>query len=135
MRVISELSRDLITRKIKKYEKDYPLHSCIHRRYIAEAEGSTEWLEDYPITEEMNYGYNEFTASVDTIIMGGRSYREVLNMDIIGHYKDQQIYVVTRGWTERTVDNVDFITDNVIDRIRELRNGEGRISGCLAEVN
>ncbi len=83
----------------------------------------------------MNYGYNEFTASVDTIIMGGRSYREVLNMDIIGHYKDQQIYVVTRGWTERTVDNVDFITDNVIDRIRELRNGEGRISGCLAEVN
>ena len=94
--------------------------------YIAEAEGSTEWLEDYPITEEMNYGYNEFTASVDTIIMGGRSYREVLNMDIIGHYKDQQIYVVTRGWTERTVDNVDFITDNVIDRIRELRNGEGK---------
>ena len=94
--------------------------------YIADTEGTTEWLEEFPITEEMNYGYNDFIASVDTILMGGRSYREVLNMEAIEHYKNHQIYVITRGWTEKATDNVDFITDNVIDRIRQLRNGEGK---------
>ena len=126
LRAISELSKDSITRKIKSMKKIILYIAASIDGYIAEAEGSTEWLEDYPITEKMNYGYNEFMASVDTIIMGGRSYREVLNMDIIGHYKDRQIYVVTRGWTEKTVDNVDFIMDNVINRIRQLRDGAGK---------
>jgi dihydrofolate reductase len=95
-------------------------------RYIADTHGTVEWLENFPITEEMNYGYKEFIASVDTILMGGRSYREVLNMEAIRHYKNQQIYVVTRGWTEKMTDNVDFITDNVIERIKQLRDGEGK---------
>ena len=95
-------------------------------QHIAEPDGSTEWLSEFPITEEMNYGYNEFMDSVDTIFMGGRSYREVLNMEIIEHYKDQQIYVVTREWTEKASDNVNFISDNIIDRIHQLRNSEGK---------
>jgi dihydrofolate reductase len=94
--------------------------------YIADTHGTVEWLEDFPITEEMNYGYKEFVASVDTVLMGGRSYREVLNMEAIGHYKNQQIYVVTHGWTEKMTDNVNFITDNIIDHIRELRNDNGK---------
>ena len=93
---------------------------------IAEPNGGSEWLSEFPITEEINYGYKEFIDSVDTIIMGGRSYREVLNMEIIGHYKDQQIYVVTRGWTEKSTNNVNFITNNVIDNIQQLRNGAGK---------
>ena len=93
---------------------------------IAEPNGGTEWLLEFPITKEMNCGYSEFINSVDTIIMGGRSYREVLNMEIIGNYKNQQIYVVTRGWTEKAANNVDFITDNVIDHIRQLRDSKGK---------
>lgn len=94
--------------------------------YIADRHGTVEWLEDFPITSEMNYGYDEFMASIDSILMGGRSYREVLNMEAIGHYKNQQIYVVTRGWTEKMTDNVDFITDNIIDRIKQLRDSDGK---------
>ena len=92
---------------------------------IAEPDGGTEWLSEFHITEEMNYGYKEFIDSVDTIIMGGRSYREVLNMEIIEHYKDQQVYVVTRGWTE-AANNVKFITNKVIDNIRQLRDSKGK---------
>lgn len=94
--------------------------------YIADTHGTVEWLEDFPITAEMNYGYDDFIASVDTILMGGRSYREVLNMEVIDHYKNQQIYVITHGWTEKMTDNVDFITDNIIERIQQLRNSEGK---------
>ena len=93
---------------------------------IAEPDGGTEWLSEFPITKEMNYGYNEFIDSVDAIIMGGRSYREVLNMEMIEHYKNRQIYVVTRGWAEKAANNVNFITDNIIDHIRQIRDGAGK---------
>ena len=38
---------------------------------IAEPDGGIEWLSEFPITEEINYGYKEFMGSIDTIIMGG----------------------------------------------------------------
>ena len=43
---------------------------------IAEPGGGTEFLSGYPITETMDYGYREFFDSIDTIVMGGRSWRE-----------------------------------------------------------
>ncbi|WP_239058192.1 dihydrofolate reductase family protein [Bacteroides sp. 214] len=63
---------------------------------IAEPDGGIEWLSEFPITEEMNYGYKEFMDSIDTIIMGGRSWRELSNMDAMGAYADKVVYVVSR---------------------------------------
>ncbi|KAA6335017.1 hypothetical protein EZS27_016704 [termite gut metagenome] len=94
---------------------------------IADSSDSSDWLSEFPINEQMNYGYNEFIGSVDTVLMGGRSYRELLNMDVIWPYKEQTTYVVTRGWTEKaTAENVQFITDNVIETISRLRDGSGK---------
>lgn len=44
--------------------------------YIADINGELDWLSDYSITSELNYGYDEFFDSVDTVIMGGRTYRD-----------------------------------------------------------
>jgi len=120
---LSEIAERLILKDMRKIIL-YIAASLDQR--IAEPDGSSEWLTDFPITEKANYGYNDFIASIDTILMGGRSYREVLNMDIIGHYKNQQIYVITRGWTEKVAENVDFITDNIFEHIRKLRDSEGK---------
>lgn len=92
---------------------------------IAEPDGGIEWLSEFPITEEMNYGYKEFMASIDTIIMGGRSWRELSNMDAMGAYADKTIYVVSRhDWGEK--ENIKFITENIIGRIDDLRNEPGK---------
>lgn len=92
---------------------------------IAEPEGGIEWLSEFPITEEMNYGYKEFMASIDTIIMGGRSWRELSNMDTMGAYADKAVYVVSHhNWGE--TENIKFITENVIERIADLRNEQGK---------
>jgi dihydrofolate reductase len=73
----------------------------------------------------MNYGYKEFMASIDTIIMGGRSWRELSNMDAMGAYADKTVYVVSRhDWGEK--ENIKFITENVIERITTLRNELGK---------
>jgi Dihydrofolate reductase len=92
---------------------------------IAEPDGGIEWLSEFPITNEMNYGYKEFMASIDTIIMGGRSWREMSNMDAMGAYADKTVYVVSRhDWGDN--ENVNFITENVIEQITNLRNEPGK---------
>ena len=92
---------------------------------IAEPDGGIEWLSEYPITEEMNYGYKDFFASIDTIVMGGRSWREMSNMDAMGAYADKTVYVVSHhDWGEKG--NIKFITENVIEHISALRNEPGK---------
>ena len=91
---------------------------------IAEPDGSIEWLQEFPINEKMNYGYKEFISSIDTIIMGGRTWRELSNMDAMGAYNDKMIYVVSHhNWGEK--DNIKFITENVFEYITTLRNEPG----------
>lgn len=57
--------------------------------------------------------------------MGGRSWRELSNMDAMGTYADKTIYVVSRhDWGEK--ENIKFITENVTERISALRNEPGK---------
>ncbi|KAA6339196.1 Dihydrofolate reductase [termite gut metagenome] len=92
---------------------------------IAEPDGGLEWLTGFPNPEKTDYGYNDLLASVDTVIMGGRTYRELLNMDVIWPYPEQMIYVVSRhDWG--TMENIRFITENIIETISALRKGQGK---------
>ncbi|MBB4037297.1 dihydrofolate reductase [Dysgonomonas hofstadii] len=92
---------------------------------IAESDGGIEWLSEFPITEEMNYGYKDFFVSIDTIIMGGRSWREMSNMDAMGAYADKTVHVISRhDWGEK--ENIKFITENITERITALRNEQGK---------
>lgn len=92
---------------------------------IAEPDGGLEWLTGFPNPETTDYGYKDLLTSVDTVIMGGRTYREFLNMDIIWPYSLQMTYVVSRhDWGEKG--NVKFITENIIETISDLCNQEGK---------
>jgi len=88
--------------------------------YIAEPDGGLDWLLAYPITAELNYGYDEFFNSVDTVIMGGKTYRDILNMDVVYPYKEKTSYIITRNKIVEK-DNIYAITENVIDKISALR--------------
>lgn len=92
---------------------------------IAESDGSIEWLTEFPNSEKTDYGFKDLLTSVDTVLMGGRTYREFLNMDVVWPYPQQMTYVVSRhNWGEK--ENVRFITENVIETISDLRNDEGK---------
>lgn len=92
---------------------------------IAELDGGFEWLSELPITEEINYSYKDFITSIDTIVMGGRSWRELSNMDAMGAYANRAVYVVSRqNWGEK--ENIKFITENVTECIATLRNDSGK---------
>jgi len=92
---------------------------------IAEPDGGLEWLTGFPNPEKTDYGYKNLLASVDTVIMGGRTYREILNMEVIWPYSEQMAYVVSHHeWEAKG--NIRFITENIIETISELRNQDGK---------
>lgn len=101
----------------------YIATSIDHR--IAEPDGSIDWLNEFPISEEMREARKDFLSSIDTILMGGNAWRELSNMDALGTYNNEMIYVVSHhDWGEK--ENLKFITDNVIETIKDLRNESGR---------
>ncbi|MDL2213701.1 dihydrofolate reductase family protein [Bacteroides sp. OttesenSCG-928-D19] len=93
--------------------------------YIARSDGDLDWLTKYPINSNTNYGYDDFYKSVDIVIMGGQTYRDILNMDFVWPYKDKMTYVITRNPME-TKENVHLITENIIEEISKLREENGK---------
>jgi dihydrofolate reductase len=92
---------------------------------IAEPDGGLEWLIGFPNPEKTDYGYKNLLASVDTVVMGGRTYRELLNMDVIWPYPEQMTYIISHhNWGEK--DKIKFITENIIETISELRSKDGK---------
>lgn len=93
--------------------------------YIARPDGDLDWLLKYPMPTGTEYGYKDLMDSIDVVIMGGRTYREMLCMDIIWPYKDKKTYVVSRRSIE-TKENIEFVTENIIEKITDLRNEQGK---------
>ncbi|MGN7386696.1 dihydrofolate reductase family protein [Sporosarcina sp. SAFN-015] len=92
--------------------------------YIATEDESLDWL--FNVEGEGDNGYLEFYETVDTILMGNKTYEWIKKHETREFpYKNKDCYVFTRSSLEDTED-VKFINDNVGSVINELRNQEGR---------
>jgi len=93
---------------------------------IAEPDGGLDWLTDFPNPEKTDYGYKDLLASVDTVIMGGRTYRELQCMEVIWPYPNQHTYVISHHEWSKKEENISFITENIVAAISELRSKSGK---------
>lgn len=91
--------------------------------YIAPPDGDLDWLINYPIPSKEDH--RNFLDSVDTVIMGGRTYNNFICMDILWPYKDKIAYVVTR-YPIMQREDVNLISENIIETISELKKGTGK---------
>ena len=92
--------------------------------YIAREDGDLEWLsvvDDPP----QDYGYNDFLNSVDTVIMGRKSYQKVLSFGIDFPHKNKTCYVFSKTLSGAD-ENVTFVNGNIFDFILELKNAPGK---------
>ncbi|MCE5179305.1 MAG: hypothetical protein LLF81_09190 [Porphyromonadaceae bacterium] len=64
--------------------------------YIARPDGNLDWLNQFPMPTGTEYGYKDLMDSIDIIIMGGKTYREILNMDFEWPYKEKMTYVISQ---------------------------------------
>lgn len=73
--------------------------------------------------EGEDYGYTEFTSTIDTLIIGRRTYDYVLKNIGSSHYDNRQrnVYVITR--TERpNVGRTTFYTGNLTELVKRLKS-------------
>lgn len=92
--------------------------------FIARADGDIGWLSAVE-REGEDYGYSEFIETVNTVIMGRKTYEKVLSFGIEFPHREKKCYVLTK--TKRDSDgNVQFYSGDAAELIRSIRNGEGK---------
>jgi len=91
--------------------------------FIAPPDGDMDWLVGYPLASKEDHKL--FSDSVDTVILGGRTYSDMCCMDILWPYKDKTAYVVARN-PRMEKEEVSFITENVIETITQLKKENGK---------
>ena len=81
--------------------------------------------------EGEDYGYAAFTTTIDTIILGRKTYDWVLKEIGSSHYDDgdRDVYVITR--TEKPgVGRTTFYTGNLTELVQQLKSSEGKNIYC-----
>lgn len=95
--------------------------------YIATPDGGIEWLNEIPNPTNEDHGYNALLESVDAVLMGGRTYHEIIGFGVPWPYKDKQTYVIAHNNTNVTPnEKVEFITEDIYRRISALKEAEGK---------
>lgn len=88
--------------------------------YIADENGGVDWLPQ-PKTETggQDYGYNEFYNSVDALAIGRKTYEQILGFGD-WPYHGKLSYIFSRKRMESTNKEIEFVSDNIQEFIREL---------------
>jgi dihydrofolate reductase len=91
--------------------------------YIATKDESLEWL--FAVEGEGDNGFSEFYDTVDTVLMGKKSYDWVMKQEIEEFpYKNKECYVFTRSSYQDTED-VKFVNDDINNFVNKLKNKGG----------
>ena len=98
--------------------------------YIAKPNDDLSFLQVVE-KEGEDYGYAAFTATIDTIILGRKTYDYVLKEIGASHYDNGQrdVYVITRT-EKQSVGRTLFYTGNLTDLVQRLKSGNGKNIYC-----
>jgi dihydrofolate reductase len=94
--------------------------------YIATTDGGVDWLDDpeFALPDE-DYGYGDFYKTIDTTLMGNKTYRFILDQDVPFPYPDKKNYVFSRSRTNQDTEFVEFIHDDITGFVRRLKQTRG----------
>jgi len=91
--------------------------ACSLDGFIAREDGGVDWL----FTGD--YGYKEFYDSIDTVLMGRKTYE--LSLKLGETYKDKKAVVFTTKKNFKKVGNVEFLS-NVVEFTKKLKSTKGK---------
>ncbi len=87
--------------------------------YIARTSGDIDWL-----FTDQDYGYTEFLAEIDTVVMGNKTYQQILGFGEYP-YKGKKGFVFSKTLSGEKDENVEFVGINLQDFINKLRQSPG----------
>lgn len=96
--------------------------------YIATKENSIDFLSMVE-QEGEDYGYADFVKSVDTVILGRKTYEKVIEMGYEYPHSDKDVYIMTR--TERpAIGRFKFHTGDLSNLVQDLKDQDGKNIYC-----
>ncbi len=63
--------------------------------FIAREDGAVDWLDDLPNPNRIDHGYAGFYSGIDVVVMGRKTYEEILGFDVPWPYADCKTFVIT----------------------------------------
>lgn len=92
--------------------------------YIARKDGTFDWILG---GEEANSAMAEFWQTIDTVVMGRKTYEPVLKSGKpFPTYPGVKNYVLSRTLKGSPDKNVEIIGEDVVEFVRRLKTGEGK---------
>jgi dihydrofolate reductase len=91
--------------------------------YIAKEDSDISFLSTVESPGE-DYGYYDFIRTVDTVVIGRKTYDKVLSFGIPFPHRDKKCYVVSRTLTGKNED-AEFYNGDIPALISELKQKEG----------
>jgi dihydrofolate reductase len=110
--------------------------ACSIDGFIAGKEESLEFLSLVESPGE-DYGYNEFIKTIDTVILGRKTYDKVLGFGVPFPHKERTCYVVTTTLLGKNEDTI-FWNDSPQKLVRYLQEQDGAdifVDGGASVVN
>lgn len=96
--------------------------------YIATKDNSLDFLSMVE-QEGEDYGYNDFVKSIDTVIIGRKTYEKILEMGYEYPHTDKDVYIITR--TEKpSIGNLKFYSGELTQLVHRLKNQSGKNIYC-----
>ncbi len=90
--------------------------------YIAREDGDISWLDMVAFDGE-DYGYGEFLNSVDTVVLGRKTYEKVKSISSETPYIGKKVYVLTK---ETHKDDGEVVYCNDVERLfNDLKSRDG----------
>ncbi len=74
--------------------------------YIARGSGEVDWL-----FTDQDYGYTEFFTQVDTLIMGHKTYQQVLSFGDYP-YQEKEVFIFSRTEQGETDNQAKFVSSD-----------------------
>jgi dihydrofolate reductase len=96
--------------------------------YIAPADEDLGFLSTVAVEGE-DYGYADFVAGCDTVIMGRRTYDKVVAMGVPDPHPGRALYVITRTPRPSRGD-IHFHTGDPLELVRMLKQRPGKRIYC-----
>lgn len=90
--------------------------------YIARENGEINWL--YEVEGEGDNGYSDFYETIDTVLMGNKTYEYTFELADQFPYPDKKCYVFSRSEHEPSP-HVTFVTEDIPGFVENLKEQEG----------
>ncbi len=95
--------------------------------FIARDDGSLDWLDSLPNPNKIDHGYAEFYKDIGTVVIGRKTYEEVLGFGVEWPYANCKTYVVTSKDNYRTqTENTEVINSISAQNIEVIKTASAK---------